>query len=522
MNKERQSGLIRLPNHLATNTGVTPARVGVPLHAVFRSQLTLEQLQAALSSVPVASVVLHSSLLTLLPASSSVAVPALAHSALTLTALHGLPLPELPDSHGLQLAAFSQLRALTLHHKRDSVRVLRATHLPPSLLEITVSVHKPPNDYFAGMHMPPPLLVDFDRLHSLRRVSLACYTEWQLQSWSDQDQTIPVQLPPSLQVRRVCSAPAPRIQASVCLKDMNMVPTTLMTAASARSCTEGVMMMQGCSFGSRSMAGHDSALSSQTVRLQAWNVDLQSISVFGPKNHWMDALVEGAGGSRPSCQLPHGLGAITLDICGNIDINMAYTTADSGPGARCSHMCVRRLFVLLLTAACTASGPDCQVASSPPWISALDLAGVQHVLFAAGGRMLAWEGRGSGFPLGFAALRVQTNYFSIWATELQPHAAPEAYRRRTSPVRLLCRTLRLAPVSYRRFELAAKDPAKPMQMFAGVSLTCGEKRGMHRARAKFDSIAELAVAMRRFASSEGLSVTIMTDLQSIIVTRNDD
>ena len=175
-------------------------RAGVPLHAVFQSELTLEQLQAALSSMSVASVTLHSSLLMLLPASSSVAVAALARSASTLTALHGLPLPKLPDSHGLQLTAFAQLRALTLGHSVDSVRVLRATHFPPSLLEFTVSVHAPPNDYLASMHMPPPLLVDFDRLHSLRRLSLACYTQWQLESCRDQDGTIPVLLPPSLQV----------------------------------------------------------------------------------------------------------------------------------------------------------------------------------------------------------------------------------------------------------------------------------------------------------------------------------
>ncbi len=136
--------------------------------------------------------------------------------------------------------------------------------------------------------------------------------------------------------------------------------------------------------------------------------------------------------------------------------------------------------------------------------------------------MVAWEGRGSGFPLGFAAVRMETNHLTFWATELQPHAGPEAFRRRTSPVRLLCRALRLAPVCYNRFELAAKDPAKPIRIFAAVFLTCGEKRGTHRARATFEQIAELAAAMRRFASSEGLSVTFMADLQSIIVTRNDN
>ena len=136
--------------------------------------------------------------------------------------------------------------------------------------------------------------------------------------------------------------------------------------------------------------------------------------------------------------------------------------------------------------------------------------------------MVAWEGPGSAFPSGFTTLRTETNVLDIWAAEVQPGAGPEAFRRRTSPVRLLCRAFRLAPPSYRRFELAAMDPAKPMHVCAGAFLTCGEKRGRHSARVKLDNLAELAVAMRRFASSEGLSVTFMTDLQSIVVTRNDD
>ena len=173
----------------------------MPLQVVVPSQLTLEQVHAALSSVSVASLTLDRSLLLLLPASSSVAAAALARSATTLTALHDLPLAELPDSHGLQLAAFSQLRVLTLHHWRDSVRVLRATHLPSSLLDVTVSVHVPPNKYSGGT---PPLLVDFDRLLNLRRISFASYADWQLKSCSDQDGTIPVLFPPSLEVRHTC------------------------------------------------------------------------------------------------------------------------------------------------------------------------------------------------------------------------------------------------------------------------------------------------------------------------------
>ena len=248
------------PNHSATDTGVTSASADVPLHTVFQSELTLEQLQAALCSVSVASVVLHSSLLTQLPALSSVAVAALAPSASTLTALHGLPLPELPDSHGLQLTAFSQLRALTLHHWRDSVKILRATHLPPSLLDITASVHTPHSHYTQGMQLP--LLVDFDRLHSLRRMSFVSYTVCKLESWSDQDGTIPVLLPASLEVRRVrpLSSLRSRMPVNVlhpCCADYADVSCIRQVSKRA----ESLMMMRGCCVGSKSVSGHERACS---------------------------------------------------------------------------------------------------------------------------------------------------------------------------------------------------------------------------------------------------------------------
>ena len=65
------------------------------MHVVFESELAPQLLRAALASIALAGVRLHDSLLTVLMGRPSGVLPALAGSAPTLTALHGLPLAEL-------------------------------------------------------------------------------------------------------------------------------------------------------------------------------------------------------------------------------------------------------------------------------------------------------------------------------------------------------------------------------------------------------------------------------------------
>lgn len=104
----------------------------------FKSQLPPERLRAVLSSVCWGSAILHISLLEQQqpprPEVPSLVVAALAGSASTLIALHGLPLVEPADHPELELATFTRLRALTLHQSQtsDSLHTLRLTQLPAS------------------------------------------------------------------------------------------------------------------------------------------------------------------------------------------------------------------------------------------------------------------------------------------------------------------------------------------------------------------------------------------------------
>ncbi len=130
-------------------------------------------------------------------------VPALWRSVSTLTALHGLCLVELCDSTAMGLAlapTFSRLRELTLHQTVGSPRVLPAALLPTSLQELTLEsvgswVHTqlPPR--------APVLLVAFERLHQLRRMTFCDYALFALGSWHNEDgRPGPVQLPTGLEV----------------------------------------------------------------------------------------------------------------------------------------------------------------------------------------------------------------------------------------------------------------------------------------------------------------------------------
>ena len=162
----------------------------------FRSHLTPERLRAALSSVSVASMTLHNSPMQP-PRVPPGLVSALAGSAPTLTALHGLPTAELQSESQLPLAAFPRLRALTLRQTRNSPGVLPATLLPPSLKEFALTYSDAPND---GDHNRPMRLVGFDALSQLRRITLAGHTFWPLGTWFyEGDPPQRLRLPASLQ-----------------------------------------------------------------------------------------------------------------------------------------------------------------------------------------------------------------------------------------------------------------------------------------------------------------------------------
>ena len=170
---------------------------GVPLHVVFRTQLPPERLQAALSSVPVASVRLPESAAPLPPHAVSAVMSALARSAATLTALRGLPLPDGPAFD--QLAAFLQLRVVTLRVTSDSPEVLQASQLPPSLERMTIQA---PQGYSSGANAGLPWFSGCEQLRKLRRITFAGYGVWRLGSWDPAtEQPCPLHLPPGFKVR---------------------------------------------------------------------------------------------------------------------------------------------------------------------------------------------------------------------------------------------------------------------------------------------------------------------------------
>ena len=131
----------------------------------------------------------------------------------------------------------------------------------------------------------------------------------------------------------------------------------------------------------------------------------------------------------------------------------------------------------------------------------------------AAGVMLSWEGHGTKLPPGFAALRLQTCWITLRAMEQLPHAGRgDGGRCMSSPAHLLCRALRMAPLNYRRFELAA--PYQPPSI-----LVRGAQTSHVGHRAWFDSATDLAAAMQRFAPAENLIVELSADQDSIIVHR---
>ena len=138
--------------------------------------------------------------------------------------------------------------------------------------------------------------------------------------------------------------------------------------------------------------------------------------------------------------------------------------------------------------------------------------------------MLSWEGRGTRFPLGFTTLRIEANALLCVAMERTPQAGVAVAKRCVkNPVHLLCRALRMAPASYRRFELTATRQHLPLHIIGGGHMSVGDRMTRVKGRSvTFDSIADLAVAMRQYAAAESLSVHVLPDERSIVIDRIDD
>ena len=183
---------------------------GVPVHAVINRRLSLDRFKAALSSVRFASVEMRDALRLLPSHAPSAVVPALAHSASTLTALHGLALTGLEYR---RLTAFTQLRVLTLCGTEGFGGLLRAEHLPASLEDLTLRLSvdygtfEGPDDSTdealdESTYRAMPAFIGFNSLCRLRRITLFRYDRWHLATWDDEEKEMsPVQLPPSLAVR---------------------------------------------------------------------------------------------------------------------------------------------------------------------------------------------------------------------------------------------------------------------------------------------------------------------------------
>ncbi len=175
---------------------------GVPLRVASLPRLPLQQLPAALSSVPLASVTLRDSLVMLHSWNTSEAVSALASSASTLTALHGLPLYAAQQNRPQPgLAAFTQLRALTLYQTEAAPKALRAMHLPASLEELTLESQIAVTWAADWMQYRLPSIVAFDELTRLRRLTLASFQQFSLRTGDDEEGlSQQLQLPHSLEV----------------------------------------------------------------------------------------------------------------------------------------------------------------------------------------------------------------------------------------------------------------------------------------------------------------------------------
>ncbi len=141
----------------------------------------------------------------------------------------------------------------------------------------------------------------------------------------------------------------------------------------------------------------------------------------------------------------------------------------------------------------------------------------------ADGDMLAWGDEGTRLPEDFAALRMEANWVRLLTLEQLPAAGSATDGPLcTGPVQLLCRALRLAPASYRRFELSAARPDDGLDIEAAVFRDWDDRDIQQHRRGtpmSFGSAAELAAAMQQHAAAERLTVHLSADQQDIVVRR---
>ena len=137
--------------------------------------------------------------------------------------------------------------------------------------------------------------------------------------------------------------------------------------------------------------------------------------------------------------------------------------------------------------------------------------------------MLAWGDNGTRLPEGCAALRLETNWVRLLTVEQLASAEPNPDRLPcTNPAQMLCRALRMAPASYRRFEIAVAWPDARLEVEAAVFRHWDHRDDQKDRRgtvASFSSAAELAAAMQQYATAERLTVHLSADQQDIIVRR---
>ena len=176
---------------LGTSTYFWTAPAGVPLHVL----LTPARLEAAAGSgISFASVDVNLSEEEQWPPPPETPwqiMSALAGSGATLAALHNYPLMEGQVRPQAALAAFTQLRYLSLLQIWDGLRVLHVGHLPATLerLELTASAEESRLPLFSGLESLP----------RLRMLMFFDYAEYRLGN-SAQGQWRPMRVPPSFQV----------------------------------------------------------------------------------------------------------------------------------------------------------------------------------------------------------------------------------------------------------------------------------------------------------------------------------
>ena len=242
----------------------------------------------------------------------------------------------------------------------------------------------------------------------------------------------------------------------------------------------------------------------QTLRLEDCLIALRYNSTDGLHHH-----DDSSDDEDSPYQLLRGPSAAMLDVRFPrfVDIELAYRPLYS-PGI--PQACARQMLAHL---------PACAASLHPvSTCLAIDDHGLllSNPVAIAAGAMLGWEGRGTRIAPGFAALRIQSWWIFLRATErLLPGSQGDGGRCMNSPAHLLCRALRMAPPSYRRFELAAHQ--RPSIIVRGALSTGTQDTTYCACRAVFDNATDLAAAMQPFVSAEHLSVEVSADELSIVV-----